>query len=133
MTSNITVGTELRVNCSREELGEKLGLVNRAVSTRSSVQILSGIMLRGGEGQLEVSATDMELSWLSRKNRKDNRRPESPLRRAEATRRRSTAQSRSCRLSRKTRHAPRHPADARARSLIGCRSDACQLNRASRS
>src|SRR6266508_3801417 len=62
MTSNITVGTELRVNCSREELGEKLGLVNRAVSSRSSVQILSGIMLRGSEGQLELSATDMELS-----------------------------------------------------------------------
>jgi DNA polymerase III subunit beta len=62
MTSNITVGTELRVNCPREELGEKLGLVNRAVSSRSSVQILSGIMLRGGEGQLELSATDMELS-----------------------------------------------------------------------
>jgi DNA polymerase-3 subunit beta len=62
MTSNITVGTELRVSCSREELSEKLGLVSRAVSTRSSVQILSGIMLRGGEGQLELSATDMELS-----------------------------------------------------------------------
>jgi DNA polymerase-3 subunit beta len=62
MTSDITVGTELRVQCSREELGEKLALVNRAVSARSSVQILSGILLRGGNEQLELSATDMELS-----------------------------------------------------------------------
>ncbi len=62
MTSDITVGTELRVSCPREDLNEKLGLVTRAVSTRSSVQILSGIMLRGAEGRLELSATDMELS-----------------------------------------------------------------------
>jgi DNA polymerase-3 subunit beta len=62
MTSDITVGTELRVSCSRDELAEKLGLVNRAVSARSSVQILGGILLRGDEGRLELSATDMELS-----------------------------------------------------------------------
>src|SRR5262245_28634360 len=62
MTSDITVGTELRVSCSRDELAEKLGLVNRAVSTRSSVQILGGILLRGDEGRLELPATAMELS-----------------------------------------------------------------------
>src|SRR5437867_11855140 len=66
MTSDTTVGTELRVQCSREELGEKLALVSRAVSARSSVQILSGILLRGGNGQLELSATDMELSLRTR-------------------------------------------------------------------
>ena len=62
MNSDITVGTELRVSCSREELSELVALVGRAVSARSSVQILSGIMLRGGAGQLELAATDMELS-----------------------------------------------------------------------
>src|SRR5438046_1204546 len=66
MTSDTTVGTELRVQCSRDELGEKRALVSRAGSARSSVQILPGILPRGGNGQLELSATDMELSLRTR-------------------------------------------------------------------
>jgi DNA polymerase III subunit beta len=62
MNSDITVGADLRVSCSREDLAHKLGVVARAVSTRSSVQILSGIHLRGSGDRLELSATDMELS-----------------------------------------------------------------------
>jgi DNA polymerase-3 subunit beta len=62
VNSNITVGSDLRVNCSREELVEKVNTVARAVSTRSAVQILSGILLRGNGGNLELAATDMELS-----------------------------------------------------------------------
>ena len=62
MNSDITVGADLRVTCSRDELAQKLAVVARAVSARSSVQILSGIQLRGVAGRLELSATDMELS-----------------------------------------------------------------------
>ena len=62
MNSDITVGTGLRLTCSRAELAEKLGVVARAVSTRSSVQILSGVQLLAGAGRVELLATDMELS-----------------------------------------------------------------------
>jgi DNA polymerase-3 subunit beta len=43
-------------------LVDKLGIVSRAVSMRPTVQILSGISLRASGGELELAATDMELS-----------------------------------------------------------------------
>src|SRR5256885_7841612 len=52
----------MKVACSREELIQKLGVVARAVSTRTAVQILGGILLRAEGGQLMLAATDMELS-----------------------------------------------------------------------
>ena len=56
------VGTGLRITASKDELVQALGVVSRAVSTRTSVQILSGILLEGAGGELRVAATDMELS-----------------------------------------------------------------------
>src|SRR5919109_462589 len=52
----------MKVTCARDELAEKLQIVGRGVSTRTSVQILAGIMLRASEGHLNLSATDMEIS-----------------------------------------------------------------------
>ena len=52
----------LKVSCPRDKLASKLGVVARGVSTRSAVQILSGVMLRAEGGLLELAATDMELS-----------------------------------------------------------------------
>ena len=60
--SNTMVGTGIKIVCQRDELAHKLGVVARAVSTRASVQILSGVLLRGESGQLQLAATDMELS-----------------------------------------------------------------------
>ena len=60
--TDIAVGTGLNVSCSREELVQKLGVVARAVSTRTAVQILSGILLKAEAGELHLAATDMELS-----------------------------------------------------------------------
>jgi DNA polymerase-3 subunit beta len=60
--SEIVVDAGLRISCSKDELVAKLGLVGRAVSTRTAVQILSGILLRAADGELELAATDMELS-----------------------------------------------------------------------
>jgi DNA polymerase III subunit beta len=62
-----TVGSGLRITASKDELVQALGVVSRAVSSRTSVQILSGILLEAGStagdgGQLRVAATDMELS-----------------------------------------------------------------------
>jgi DNA polymerase-3 subunit beta len=63
MTSVDTVAlTSMRVVCGKDELAEKLGVVGRGVSTRTSVQILAGIMVRAAGGRLHLSATDMEIS-----------------------------------------------------------------------
>jgi DNA polymerase-3 subunit beta len=56
------VGTGLKITCEREELVARLGVVARALSTRGAVQVLAGILLRPGDGELELAATDMELS-----------------------------------------------------------------------
>src|SRR2546421_7184673 len=63
--SNTMVGTGMKVVCQRDELSQKLGVVARAVSTRASVQILSGVLLRAEGGRLHLAATDMELSLRS--------------------------------------------------------------------
>src|SRR5205814_10563079 len=63
--SNTKVGTGMKVVCRREQLSQKLGVVARAVSTRASVQILSGVLLRAEAGHLHLAATDMELSLRS--------------------------------------------------------------------
>ena len=56
------VGTGLKITVSKDELVQALGVVSRAVSNRTSVQILSGILLEASGGELRVAATDMELS-----------------------------------------------------------------------
>jgi DNA polymerase-3 subunit beta len=56
------VGTGVKINVSKDELVAALGVVSRAVSTRTSVQILSGILLEASGGDLRIAATDMELS-----------------------------------------------------------------------
>ena len=52
----------MKITCSKDELTRALSLVGRAVSTRASVQVLGGVLLRASGGQLELAATDMELS-----------------------------------------------------------------------
>jgi DNA polymerase-3 subunit beta len=63
--TNTMVGTTMKVLAHRGELAQKLGVVARAVSTRASVQILSGVLLRAEAGRLHLAATDMELSLRS--------------------------------------------------------------------
>src|SRR6201995_124030 len=60
--SDITVGTELRITCTKDELVQGLALVGRAVSSRTAIQILSGILLEAAGDELGLAATDMELS-----------------------------------------------------------------------
>ena len=52
----------MKVTCSKEELTRALSVVARAVSTRATVQVLGGVLLRASDGRMELSATDMELS-----------------------------------------------------------------------
>jgi len=56
------VDTGLKITVPKDELVQALGVVSRAVSNRTSVQILSGILLEAAGGELRVAATDMELS-----------------------------------------------------------------------
>ena len=58
----VSVGTGMKLNVARDELVAKLGLVARAVSTRGTVQVLSGILLSADGGTITLAATDMELS-----------------------------------------------------------------------
>jgi DNA polymerase III subunit beta len=61
----VVTGTSLKISVPREELTRQLGVVARAASTRTTVQVLAGLLLRAGEGRLELAATDMEISLRS--------------------------------------------------------------------
>lgn len=52
----------MKISCRRDEFVQRLGVVSRALSTRGSVQILSGILLRAEGDEVAVAATDMQLS-----------------------------------------------------------------------
>ena len=62
LDTDMVVGTGLRITVSKDELVSALGVVSRAVSTRTSVQILSGILVEAQSSELRLAATDMELS-----------------------------------------------------------------------
>ena len=57
--------TSLKTSVPRDELIRQLAIVSRAASTRTTVQVLAGILLRAAAGRLELSATDMEISLRS--------------------------------------------------------------------
>ena len=52
----------MRAVCNMDLFGKKLALVSRGVSTRSTIQLLGGILLEAEEERVRLSATDMELS-----------------------------------------------------------------------
>jgi DNA polymerase-3 subunit beta len=60
--SDIAVSAGLRITCAKDELVHGLSLVGRAVSNRTAIQILSGILLEASGDGLRLAATDMELS-----------------------------------------------------------------------
>src|SRR3954454_13536159 len=51
----------MKLSVSRETFLTRLGVAVRGVSTRSAIQTLSGVFLRGDGTRLELHATDMEL------------------------------------------------------------------------
>ena len=50
-TEAVVTGGTLNTVCSRDELLHALGIVSRGVSTRTTVQILSGILLEAQDGE----------------------------------------------------------------------------------
>ena len=61
-TDVVAIGSGMKVTVSRDELVQKLAVVSRAVSTRTTVLVLGGILMRAENGELHLAATDMELS-----------------------------------------------------------------------
>jgi DNA polymerase-3 subunit beta len=56
----------MQCTCDRETLLRQLQIAVRGVSTRTSIQVLGGIMLAARDGELHLAATDMELSVRTR-------------------------------------------------------------------
>jgi DNA polymerase III subunit beta len=55
-------GTTLKTTVARDDLVRQLTTVSRAASTRTTVQVLAGILMRAEPSTLQLSATDMEIS-----------------------------------------------------------------------
>ena len=51
----------MRFSIPCDQFVASLGVAARGVSTRSAIQTLSGVLIRAGEGGVELQATDMEL------------------------------------------------------------------------
>jgi DNA polymerase-3 subunit beta len=62
---DVETGTGLRLTCDRDAFAHQVSAVSRALSMRSTVQILSGILLEATGDRLALAATDMELSLQS--------------------------------------------------------------------
>jgi len=57
----------MKVNVLQESLARGLSIVSRAVSPRSTLPVLSNVLLASDEGRLRVSATNLELGitcWI---------------------------------------------------------------------
>lgn len=51
----------MKVMCPQEGLARGLGIVGRAVATRSTLPILSNILIQTDDGRLKLSATNLEI------------------------------------------------------------------------
>src|SRR5437763_15923836 len=60
-TSSIGSSSQMKLSVSRDAFLARLSVAVRGVSTRSSIQTLSGVMLRAEGGAVELQATDMEI------------------------------------------------------------------------
>jgi len=57
----------MKVSVSQQQLAQGLGIVSRAVSPRSTLPVLSNVLLATDEGRLRLSATNLELGitcWI---------------------------------------------------------------------
>ncbi len=57
----------MKISCLQENLAKGLATVGRAVATRSTLPVLSNILLESDEGQLRLAATNLEIGvncWI---------------------------------------------------------------------
>jgi DNA polymerase III subunit beta len=62
MDTDLATAADLSVSISRDDLSAAAGVVARALSSRSAVQVLTGILIEVEDGRLTLAATDMEVS-----------------------------------------------------------------------
>jgi len=55
----------MRFTCSQKKLMESINIVQKAVSTRTTLPVLEGILLEAADGVLKMTATDQSLSIIS--------------------------------------------------------------------
>src|SRR5690242_4672104 len=58
----------MHIRCSRQEFSRGLSLVNHAVSSRTTLPILSHLLLATDQGRLKLAATSLETSittWIA--------------------------------------------------------------------
>jgi DNA polymerase III subunit beta len=60
--ADVVTGAALKLTSSRDEFIRQISIISRAASTRTTVQVLAGILLQAEAGKLQLAATDMELS-----------------------------------------------------------------------
>jgi DNA polymerase-3 subunit beta len=64
----------MRVSCLQENLAKGLSIVARAVASRSTLPVLSNILLATDQGRLKLSATNLEIGitcWIGAKVEED--------------------------------------------------------------
>jgi DNA polymerase-3 subunit beta len=52
----------MKFSIARSEMADALAVVAKALSSRSTLPILSGVLITASDGQLELQATDLEIS-----------------------------------------------------------------------
>lgn len=68
--SSTQEGAAMRVSCTQENLAKGLSIVSRAVATRSTLPVLSNILLSTDQARLKLSATNLEVGincWIGAK------------------------------------------------------------------
>jgi DNA polymerase-3 subunit beta len=66
----------MKISCLQENLAKGLATVGRAVATRSTLPILSNILLETDEGQLRLAATNLEIGvscWIGARVEEEGR------------------------------------------------------------
>lgn len=64
----------MKLSCLQENLAKGLAIVGRAVATRSTLPVLSNILMATDEGRLKLSATNLEVGincWIGAKVEED--------------------------------------------------------------
>ena len=60
----------MKVSCTQENLSKGLSIVGRAVATRSTLPVLSNILLSTDQSRIKLSATNLEIGincWIGAK------------------------------------------------------------------
>ena len=60
----------MKVSVSQQNLAHGLGIVSRAVASRSTLPVLSNVLLATDDGRLRLSATNLEMGitcWVGAK------------------------------------------------------------------